>query len=225
MRENLEARLILLNGACSAGKSSLAHELQNLLVEPNIFLGIDAYHLAIPKEKLNLREPDQNYLWPEQWVDKGETMTLVRRGPLIKRIDEARFLSTRHFLNQGISVIADEVFWELDDIKRFLRLMQGLNVLLVKVNVKEKLGEERIALRSKILKGDVENFSTNFRPEGMCRASSRLVHKYMEYDLFIDTSKDDPLTCAQHLYECIGKLAKPSAFIKLINRYGPFLQN
>ena len=64
-QDNTTAKLYVLNGATSTGKSSTAKELQNLLPDPNILLGIDHFHLAIPSLKLDLNNPDANYIKPE----------------------------------------------------------------------------------------------------------------------------------------------------------------
>ena len=220
--KRLQGRFILLNGACSSGKSSIAKSLQNLLVEPNILLGTDAYHLAIPEEKLNLNNPDKNYLWADQWVENSMPMTVVNHGPIIKKINEARFLSAGHFLEQGISIIADELFWELDDITRFLRLMQGFQVILIKVSVNESIGEQRLATRCQGSNENLDNFATNFRPSGMCRASANVTHRFMDYDFTIDSSDKSILACAESVNTWLRTLKEPRAFKRLTALYGPF---
>ena len=68
--------LIILNGPYSAGKTTISKVLQDLLpsTNPNVLLGIDAYHLAIPPSKLSLATADPNYFIPH--VIEGEKKQL-----------------------------------------------------------------------------------------------------------------------------------------------------
>ncbi len=209
------ARLILLVGACSAGKSSTAKALQNLMDEPNIHLGIDTFHLAIPTDKLELSKPDKDYLYPRQYQENEHTMTEIVHGDIIKRINLARYESVCCFLNHGISVVADEIFWRFDDFKVFLEKLQKYEVVMVAMRVSDAVGESRAQKRME----QSQNYQDDFRPIGMSRASNHMTHEYTRYDIDINTDNKTPDECAQLIYHELQAMTHFSAFKALCQQY------
>ncbi|WP_119344681.1 phosphotransferase-like protein [Facilibium subflavum] len=209
------SKMIVLVGACSAGKSSTAKALQDLLAEPNIHLGIDTFHLAIPPSKLNLSNPDEDYLYPRQSFEDGKLMTEIVHGPIIKQINLARYESVCCFLDHGITVVSDEIFWREDDVKVFIEKLNGKEVILVGMYVSELEGEKRANRRA----SSSRNYQDNFRPVGMSMASNRVTHRYMQYDITVDTDSLTPKECAQKIYDALHEKRLFNAFETLCGRY------
>ena len=141
--------LFVLNGATSTGKTSTAKILQNLLPDPNILLGIDHFHLAIPSAKLDLNKPDPDYLAPRQYTKDGKEYCVIEHGQYIKMVDVARFTAVRTFLDNDINVISDELFWQKDTVLTFLNTLQGEKVYMIGMYVDESEGEARATRRDK----------------------------------------------------------------------------
>jgi chloramphenicol 3-O phosphotransferase len=209
----VNSTLYLLNGASSSGKTSTAKALQNILADPNILLGIDHFHLAIPSSKLDLEHPDPRYLKAEQCYKDKKAYCHVEHGQYLNKINVARFRALVNFLDEGVNVVADEVFWNEATLVSFLKALQGYPVYLIGFYVEESEGERRAMGRD--TSQDVEkNFDSGFRPAGLHRASAACVHQHMRYDIKIDTTHLSPEACAQSIYDQLG-LKAPVAFQSL----------
>lgn len=88
--------LIFLNGPSSAGKSSIARELQHCLDDYYLYLGIDTFIAMMPENANALGESDQKadgFYWQTQ---------LLHNQP-VKRISSGSFgkKSKHHLPNNG----------------------------------------------------------------------------------------------------------------------------
>ena len=113
----------IINGPCSAGKSTLIRQLQNTLPAPNIHLGIDTFHLAIPPRALELDQADANYIKAVSEFKNNKRHTTIMHGPHIQKINQARFASVKQFVESGVNVISDELLWTK---KVVIQLLNGL---------------------------------------------------------------------------------------------------
>src|ERR1700688_3985387 len=120
-----EAKVYILCGGSSVGKTSTARALQDLLLpEPSILQGVDMFHLAIPPAKLDLSKGDPAYLDHRAYEKNDKPYFEVLHGAIMTKIDEVRYHTALEFLKQGINVVADEVLWKLTEVKHLLSILQ-----------------------------------------------------------------------------------------------------
>jgi chloramphenicol 3-O phosphotransferase len=212
MSQTSPGQYIIINGPCSVGKTSTAQHLQNLLPSgtPNILLGIDAFHLAIPPKTLEIGHGDPNYLKAHEKNTEHGIETTIVHGPFIEKINQARFQAITHFLNEGVNVIADELFWKPADLKPLCHALKGYPVILIGITADAAVGSQREQARSQ----HVGNAKDNYRPSGM-HLASRITHRFMQYDFSINSSDQSPEECAHKILEWLESQPKISAFEKL----------
>ena len=93
-------KIVLLNGASSAGKTCLLHALQDLLAEPYLEAGLDKFIWMLPRR----------YLDRPLWDDvMGKVLTA---GPTGHRLVAAMHQTIAGLSDAGWNVLADHVLVE-----------------------------------------------------------------------------------------------------------------
>jgi chloramphenicol 3-O phosphotransferase len=183
-------QIILLNGASSAGKTSLIKVLQDQLAEPYLDAGLDRFLWMLPRR----------YLDRPGW---DEVLGLVdHAGPV-----GVPFISGLHHAIAALSlagnnVVADHVLVELAWVRECARLFAPLPSLFVGLRCPLDVLEQRESLR-----GD--------RTLGQARTQFALVHAHDLYDLEIDTSLANPAECAAQIIQHLRTGPPPTAFRRL----------
>jgi chloramphenicol 3-O phosphotransferase len=196
----MTGKLIVLNGGSSAGKSSIALEFQEIASEPWMHLGIDVFWCAIPQSQLDLQRVRPEYYTSAVTVGADGLEYLdVTPGPLLNKAMHARYLAIRAFLDEGINVIADDMFWTREWIADCLRTFEGYEVWLVGIHVSDEEGARRESERLG-------------RVTGSSRGSARAAHADAEYDIELDTTDVAVRSLAQELHEKYQALNSPKAF-------------
>ena len=215
MQKHKQGMHIVINGPCSSGKTFTAKALQELLPndKPNVLLGIDAFHLAIPPSKLIMGKADPLYLIAETQQTRDGPATTIVHGSHIQTINQARFAAIRCFLHAGVNVISDELFWRDSDLQPFYAALAQQKVYLFGLNVSDEVGNQREAARS--AHSSEQDAGENYRPQGMYRAS-KITHSLLEYDLMIDSGNKTPEECARILAQWIDEHPQPKKFNGLI---------
>lgn len=161
-------RVIVLNGASSSGKTSIARKLQELLPEPYLLFGVDGLIEASPGGgDLDIA------------ADGGIVV-----GPEFRRLENAWYAGVAAMARAGAPVILDEVF--LDGSASQARLaaaLDGLPVRWVGVHCDVSVAAAREAAR-----GD--------RVVGMAARQAELVHTGVSYDVEVDTTERSVADCA-----------------------------
>ncbi|MEI9994900.1 MAG: AAA family ATPase [Rhizomicrobium sp.] len=178
------ARIILLNGAGSAGKSSLAKALQAEL--PGVFLHVamDAFLEMMPARTLGTADG----LTFETIQEDGKPSVIVTSGPAQERALKGMRHAVAAMADVGCDLIVDEVMFDPAPLAEYRALLAGH--LLWVVGVQAPLGvlEAREEAR-----GD--------RAPGLARWQFGRVHRGMVYDFEIDTSMATPEDCARAVVE------------------------
>jgi chloramphenicol 3-O phosphotransferase len=170
-------RIIYLNGASSAGKTSIALELQKVLREPHLLLGIDTFIRMFPPRLFGSADG-----W--RFVDAGDGALRVERGIYAQRAFDAMYDAVTALSLGGSHLIFDDVMTSPDLLRRLLEAWRGREVLLVGVRCPVEVVEARERAR-----GD--------RAIGLARGSSAIAHQYLEYDVEVDTNALSPTACAE----------------------------
>lgn len=179
----MTARVIVLNGVSSAGKSSLAKAIQAqanstfLHVEMDAFISFlpDGHELRPEWFKLDMIETEHGKLATISNGPRGEALLGVMRRFVVQAA------------NSGLNLVVDEVCHarEISDYRAGLR---DHKVQFVKVSAPIDIIEEREKAR-----GD--------RLIGLAREQSAHLHDGIDYDLEMDTSELAPVDCAQRVLE------------------------
>lgn len=179
----MAATVILLNGAGSAGKSSISRALQDILAEPWLYVALDAFLEMFP---------DRFYDQPEGFagrveVDDGKPQIVHEIGPAGRRLLRGMRLSVAAMAGAGNDLIVDDVILD-GGLSEYEALLAGVSLLKAGVFAPLAVLEDRETKR-----GD--------RMLGLARWQFSRVHAGARYDLEIDTSLDSPAACAQRIAE------------------------
>lgn len=170
--------MIFLNGASSAGKTTLVFSLQSVLTESWVSVGVDQWIISAP---LRLFGSDDGH-----WFEFGDDGPRIFVGPEFRRLHRAWHRAVVTMLEHDVNVIVDEVL--LDPALRddWRTVLTPYEVLWVGVRAEADVLEERAARR-----GD--------RALGMARVQQSYVHDGMTYDVELDTTATDSLPLAQQI--------------------------
>ncbi len=172
--DRVTIQVIVLNGGSSSGKSGIVRCLQAELPEPWLAAAIDTFVDALPA---SLRSAGEGIEFAE---DGG-----VAVGPEFRRLEAAWREGVAAMVRAGAKVVVDDVFLGGPASQEpWQKALAGLNVLWVGVRCEGAVAEAR-----EIARGD--------RPRGMAAAQAETVHRGVTYDLEVDTTHAESLTCAR----------------------------
>lgn len=101
----MAARVIILNGAGSVGKSSTARALQAICAAPFLHVAMDAFLDMLPQAML--RHADGMIF--ETLDDGGEPSVAIRTGPVMDRAMRGMRQAIAAMAGQGNNLIVDDV--------------------------------------------------------------------------------------------------------------------
>lgn len=176
-----KARVILLNGVGSAGKSSIARALQVLAREPFLHVEMDTFIDMLPQPLQD--HPDG--ISYEVSETSGRPSVAVRTGPIGARVLAGMRYAVAAMAGQGNNLIIDEVLCGggLPDYRRLLAAFEfhvvGVFAPLDVLEARELHRCDRIA--------------------GLARWQYERVHRGIRYDFEVDTSRLSVLECAERI--------------------------
>ncbi len=169
----MKTDVVVVNGASSAGTTTIARALQATLSEPWLTLGvddlIDALGPAATSSSLLTISPDG----------------AVSTGELFRNVENAWYHGVAAIARSGTGVIVDDVF--LGGAVSQARLSSAfadLTVLWVGVHC-----DVDVASRRELSRSD--------RVRGMARTQASVVHVGVHYDVEVDSSSTSALECAR----------------------------
>ncbi len=183
-------KVIVLNGASSSGKTSILNQLQGLLVEPYLNVGIDKFIWMLPKR----------YLDRPLWDDVLGLAT--ESGAMGSRLFSSMHKVIQLLSLEGMNVVADYVMVEPEWVGECARLFSPLPAYFVGVQCPLEVLIQR-------------EFARKDRTLGQAEAQFPLVHKDIIYDLVVDTSLLSIEECALKIKEYIDLREPPNAFRQL----------
>ncbi|MEU3721712.1 chloramphenicol phosphotransferase CPT [Streptomyces sp. NPDC031705] len=166
--------VIVLNGGSSSGKSGIVRCLKAILPQPWINLGVDDLIDRLPPSLL----------------DSGAGVSFGEGGEVIlgddwRAMETAWTKGVAAMARAGARIVIDDVFLGgRTDQERLRGHLDGLDVLWVGV----RCAPETAAARE-IARGD--------RVPGMAALQAETVHKGVEYDVEVDTTRAESLDCAR----------------------------
>ena len=164
-------QVIVLNGGSSSGKSSIARELQTLLLPvPWLALSVDTLIGALPRSGAGI-----------EFADDGS----ITVGPVFREVEDAWMAGVAAMATAGAHVVVDEVFLGGPRSQaRWRAALDGLDVLWAGVRCAAEVAAAREAAR-----GD--------RVPGMAASQAELVHEGVAYDVTVDTARATAAECAR----------------------------
>ena len=179
-------RVVLLNGAGSAGKTSIAKALQDIAADVFLHVSMDAFLDMLPAASLG--HPDGISF--ETTEDDGHPSVVISTGSA----GERAFRGMRHAIaamaRQGNNLIVDDVMLH-GQMAEYRRLLTDCTLFTVGVFAPLDVLEARERQR-----GD--------RMIGLARWQYQRVHAGMRYDLEVDTGRSPPLACATLIKQRFG---------------------
>lgn len=177
------ARIIVLNGVGSAGKSSIARALQTITAAPFLHVQMDSFLEMLPDA---LQDHADGFSYETVQRD-GKPSVVIRTGP----VGEKTLRGMRHAIaamaGQGNNLIVDDVACS-GEISDYVELLSAFDLHLVGVMAPLDVLEAREARRTD-------------RLPGLARWQYERVHADIRYDFKVDTSVLTPLECARQIQQ------------------------
>ena len=185
-------RIVFLNGASSAGKTSIGRALQDLAGEPYLLLGLDTCFAMVPPAWGGGRGGPlsrDGFAYQDRPADDGHPMLAITYGAVGQRMLAGFRRAVIELVRVGNPVIIDEML--LDDRARddWLDLLAPWQPLLVGV-----FCDDAELVRREQARGN--------RP-GLARWSARHAHTGLTYHVTVDTTHGDP---TQHAAQLIAAM-------------------
>ena len=142
------ARIIVLNGVGSAGKSSIARALQIITAEPFLHVQMDSFLAMLPDD---LQDHADGFSYETVQQD-GKPAVVIRAGPVGERTLRGMRHAVAAMAGQGNSLIVDDVLCN-GEISDYVELLSGFDLHLVGVMAPLDVLEAREAQRPDRLPG------------------------------------------------------------------------
>lgn len=202
-------RVILLNGSSSAGKTTLAQMLQQVLPEPWQLISLDQFRDGLPARFRGLNSPAGTpgarglNITPVE--GDGRRVTAIRFGDVGERMLRGMRRAVAAFAREGGNVIVDDLLLEEAYVRDYVEALRGLSVTLVGVRCRLDVVNAREASRPGRFPGTAEShFDT--------------VHAHCRYDVEVDTHSTPPRACAERVVRAMA--VGGSAFERLATELG-----
>jgi chloramphenicol 3-O phosphotransferase len=191
--------VIFLNGTSSAGKSSIAHELQEQIKEPTLHTGLDHFLAMLPQKHLVFgKEADQGFKFVPT-TDGKHPITNVEVGPVGFQLYSAMHRSMKALIDANFNLIIDDVLFFNEVLQDYIRVFQGYKVYFISVKPPVEVAAQR-----ELDRGD--------RVIGLARGSYDAVYSNKIIDMEIDSSKTTPEQSAKLILDYVKEHPHPTAF-------------
>lgn len=180
------ARIVLLNGAGSVGKSSIARALQAIATDPFLHVQMDAFLEMLPQAYQD--HPDGLTFTPTE--EDGKPSVVITTGVVAERAFRGMRHAVAAMAAQGNNLIVDDVLLGQKHLE-YRDLLAPFDVFLVGVFAPLDILEDRERRR-----GD--------RLIGLARWQYDRVHTGITYDLRVNTARASPKVCANLIKQRFG---------------------
>jgi chloramphenicol 3-O phosphotransferase len=185
-KPDVTARIIVLNGVGSVGKSSTAKALQEIAETPFLHVSMDAFLDMLPAAMFGHRDG----LVFETLVEEGRASVAIHTGPVMDRAMRGMRRAIAAMAAAGNNLIVDDVMLG-DEQRDYRALLAAYEPRFVGLFAPLEVLEARERAR-----GD--------RMIGLARWQHVRVHEGQAYDLEIDTASASPMDCARRIKAAFG---------------------
>lgn len=194
--------IIFLNGTSSSGKTTLAHQLQEILPAPYLHIALDQFRDGLPARYRGLNAPpgSEGYAGLNVVpVNNGdEAYTKICFGSVGKVMLKGMRRAIATMAKSGNNIIIDDVLLEAEFLDDYVQVLADIDVYFVGV----KCPKEVLTLRESARPG---------RFPGTATGHFETCHAHEHYDVEVDTSRFAPHECATRVADYVNK-HKPSTF-------------
>lgn len=180
--------IIFLNGASSAGKTSIGKALQDALTDPYLLLGLDTFFHTVPAPWAG-GPPGHSRHLGFQYLDlpaeDGHPIVGIGYGPVGWRILVGFHRATTELVRSGNPVIIDEMLLDEQVRDHWIDILKPLGALFVGVYCDLSELERR-------------EYERGGR-RGLARWSAQQAHTGVQYDMVVDTTAKTPMSCAEEV--------------------------
>ena len=198
-------RIIFLNGTSSAGKTTLAHSLQEQFTEPYVHIALDQFRDGLPDKFRGLNAPvgtsGDRGLNVVPITDVRRPYTEIRFGPDGKKILRGMRRAMAAMVAGGNNIIVDDIILESEFLDDYLMVFNPFEVIFVGVRCPVDVINERERTRPG-------------RFPGTAMGHFEICHSHQIYDIEVNTASMGPEECAQAIVSFIND-CQPGAFRKL----------
>ena len=202
-------KIIFLNGSSSAGKTTIAVTLQQLLEKPFQHIALDQFRDGMPGRFRGLNSPEGTpgalglNVVP---VDRdGEKVTEIRFGEVGEQILRGMRRAISAFAAAGNNVIVDDLLFKPEYLHDYAEALADHDAWLIGVRCSLDVVNEREAGRPG-------------RFPGTATSHYHQVHEHgAEYDLEVDTTTTTPRACAELIIE---RLSSPPEALERLRAAG-----
>ena len=187
-------RVVILNGASSSGKTTIAtafRDQQAAVGDFWLLVGTDDFLSKIPIEWKSAGSDSGPFAGHGIRFEPTRQGPRVRVGSVGRRILRAYQAGVAAAAQVGLNVIVDEVLIDRTSWEDWNVALAGLHVVWVGIRCSPEVAEERNRAR-----GD--------RFAGLARAQTATVHRDPKYDFEIDTTTQTPDEALWHLTHRLG---------------------
>ena len=199
-------RVILLNGASSAGKTTLARALQRVWPEPLQHIALDQFRdgMAGRYRGMNAAPGDPGALGLNVVPVRTPCGpgTALHFGAVGVRALRAMRRAAAAFAAAGVDVVLDDLLLEPAFLRDYLDVLRDRAVTFVGVRCDLATANAREAARPG-------------RFPGTARAHWQRVHAGCVYDVEVDTGASNPAECAAQVLTVVHAPPRPAAFERL----------
>ena len=198
----MSATIILLVGTSSAGKSSLARELQAILSDHFLLLGIDdVFRMVSPRWGGGAAGPLSavGFRYEHHPQDKyypQEAVVTIRYGDVGRAIINGMHRAVAAFAQSGTNVIVDDMLLDHWVINDWAYSLSAYRTYIVKVHAPLPILEEREVSRR--------------NPKGLSRGHYA-INDIPVFDYCIDTARVSPREGAEELFSWLNEGPLPNA--------------
>jgi chloramphenicol 3-O phosphotransferase len=193
-------RIVFLNGASSAGKTSIGRALQDLTDEPFMLLGLDTCFAMVPPRWAGGPEGPMRHLGFAYEVlptNHGHPMLKITYGEIGSRMMTGFHRAAIELVRAGNSIIIDEMLLDQRVRDDWLDVLKPWQPFLVGVYC----ADDELA-RRETARGN--------RP-GLARWSARHTHDGMRYDITIDTTHTKSDAAAARIAQALHTTTGPNS--------------
>ena len=200
------ANVILLNGCSSAGKTTLALALQDVLTAPYQHIALDQFRDGMPGRVRGLNspagDPGATGLNVVPGVLHGEAVTHIQFGEYGERVLAGMRRSVATLSNLGCNVIVDDLLFKPAYLEDYVEVLNPDSTWFISVTCSLEIVREREASRPGRFPGTAVSHFEQVHAHGG------------PYDLTVDTSRKNSTTVA---LEIAARLQQaPTAFHSMV---------
>ncbi len=210
IRSMTPGKVIFLNGSSSAGKTTLAFMLQQLLDEPYQHIALDQFRDGLPDRYRGFNSPTGspgaaglNIVPIER---NGEPLTHICFGDHGEQVLKGMRRAIAAFASAGNNVIVDDLLFAPHYLEDYVVALDGIDTWFIGVRCPLDIVNAREAERTG-------------RFPGTATSHFETVHAHgADYDLEIDTAELSPKAGAQRIK---GRLTEPPLVFKTLRASAP----